>query len=59
MKDSTQDQVEGAAHQLKGTLKETLGRVLNNPNLQREGTVEKIAGKIQKKAGDVEEAIEP
>ena len=58
MKDSTKDKVEGKAHELKGAVKEKLGRATNNPNLEDEGTVEKIGGKVQKKVGDIEKVIE-
>jgi len=58
MKDSTKDKVEGAAHELKGAVKEKVGQVVGNPNLQDQGTGEKIAGKVQKKVGDVEKVFE-
>lgn len=58
MKDSTKDKVEGAAHELKGAVKEKLGHATNNPNLEDEGTVEKVGGKVQKKVGDIEKVIE-
>jgi len=58
MKDSTKDKLAGAAHELKGALKEKVGHLTNNPNLRDQGTGEKIGGKIQKKFGDVEKAIE-
>jgi uncharacterized protein YjbJ (UPF0337 family) len=58
MKDSTKDKVEGAAHEVKGAVKEKLGHATNNPDLEAEGTDEKIAGKVQKKVGDIEKVIE-
>jgi uncharacterized protein YjbJ (UPF0337 family) len=58
MKDSTKDKVEGAAHELKGAVKETVGRVVGNPDLEDEGTGEKVGGKIQKKIGDIEKVFE-
>jgi len=58
MKESTKDKVEGAAHELKGGLKQKLGQLTDNQNLQDDGTAEKIGGKIQKKVGDVEKVIE-
>lgn len=58
MKDSTKDKVEGAAHELKGAVKEKVGRATNNPDLETEGTAEKLGGKVQKKVGDIEKAIE-
>ena len=58
MKDSTKDKVEGAVHAAKGTVKEKIGHATNNPNLEAEGQDEKVAGKIQKKVGDVEKVFE-
>jgi uncharacterized protein YjbJ (UPF0337 family) len=58
MKQSTKDQVAGQLHEVKGTVKEKAGQVTNNPNLEAEGTTENLAGKIQKKVGQVEKVIE-
>ncbi len=58
MKDSTKDKVEGAVHEAKGKVKEKVGQMTNNPVLEGEGTDEKVAGKIQKKVGDVEKVFE-
>jgi len=58
MKDSTKDKVEGAAHELKGTVKEKVGKVVGNPDLEDEGTGEKVGGKVQKKVGDIEKVFE-
>jgi uncharacterized protein YjbJ (UPF0337 family) len=58
MKDSSKDKMAGAAHELKGKVKEKVGHAVGNPDLEAEGTDEKIAGKIQKKVGDIEKVIE-
>jgi uncharacterized protein YjbJ (UPF0337 family) len=58
MKDSTRDKIEGAVHELKGSVKEKVGHATNNPQLEDKGTDEKVAGKIQKKVGDVEKVFE-
>jgi uncharacterized protein YjbJ (UPF0337 family) len=58
MKDSTKDKVEGAAHELKGAVKEKIGHMTNDPDLEAEGQGEKIGGKVQKKVGDVEKVFE-
>ena len=58
MKDSTKDKIEGGLHEAKGKVKEKIGQVANRPELQDEGTDEKVAGKIQKKVGDVEKVFE-
>jgi len=58
MKDSTKDKVQGAVHEAKGAVKEKLGHATNSPALEDEGTDEKVAGKVQKKVGDVEKVFE-
>ena len=58
MAQSTKDQIEGKAHELKGAVKEKAGQVTNNPNLEAEGTDEKVAGKVQKKIGQIEKVFE-
>jgi uncharacterized protein YjbJ (UPF0337 family) len=58
MKDSTKDKIEGGAHQVKGAVKEKVGRAIKKPDLEAEGADEKLGGKIQKKVGDVEKVLE-
>ena len=58
MKPSTKDQAEGQFHDVKGKIKEQVGKAINNPNLENEGTDEKTAGKVQKKIGQVEKVLE-
>ena len=58
MKQSTKDQIEGKAHEVKGAIKEKVGKATNNPNLEAEGQDEKLGGKIQKKVGQVERVVE-
>ena len=58
MKDSTKDKIGGTAHQVKGAMKEKIGRATGNADLEARGNSEKIGGKIQKKVGDIEKVIE-
>jgi len=58
MKQSSRDQAEGKLHEVKGKVKEKVGRATNNPNLENEGTGEKVGGKVQKKIGQVERVFE-
>jgi uncharacterized protein YjbJ (UPF0337 family) len=58
MKNSTKDKIEGTARDLKGKVKETTGRAVGNSRLRDEGVDEQIAGKVQKKVGDVEKVFE-
>lgn len=57
MKPSTQDRVEGKTHEVKGAVKEQVGRMTNNPDMEDDGTVEKVGGKIQKGVGKIEKAL--
>jgi uncharacterized protein YjbJ (UPF0337 family) len=58
MKPSTKDTAKGKAHEVKGKIKEQIGKATKNPNLEAEGQAEKISGKIQKKIGQVEKVLE-
>jgi uncharacterized protein YjbJ (UPF0337 family) len=58
MKQSSKDQAEGTLHEVKGKVKEKVGRATNNPALEDEGTDEKVSGKVQKKVGQVERVFE-
>ena len=58
MKNSIKDQAAGTLHEVKGKVKEKVGRVTNNPNLVEDGQDENVAGKVQKKIGQVEKVFE-
>ncbi len=58
MKPSTQDKTEGKIHEVKGSIKETVGKATNNPDLEDSGTAEKTTGKVQSWIGRVEKAVE-
>jgi uncharacterized protein YjbJ (UPF0337 family) len=58
MKPSTEDQVKGALHEVKGAVKQKAGQIINNPDLEAEGQGEKIAGTVQKKVGQIEKVFE-
>ena len=58
MKPSTENEIAGKVHEVKGKIKEKAGELTNDPDLEGEGIGEKIAGKIQKKIGQLEKAIE-
>ena len=57
MKDSTTDKIEGAIHEAKGTIKEKVGQVINDPDLQAEGETENLSGKIQTKVGEIKQVF--
>ena len=57
MKLSTEDKTEGKFHEVKGKVKEEIGKVTNRPNLEDSGNAEKNAGKVQEWIGNVEKAV--
>ncbi len=57
MQSSTKDQVEGKFHELKGAVKEIAGKLSDNPDMEAEGTGEKIAGKVQDKIGQIKKVL--
>ena len=57
MKASTKDQAEGKFHEVKGKVKEMAGHLTNNPDLEADGTAEKLAGKMQDKIGQVKKVL--
>jgi uncharacterized protein YjbJ (UPF0337 family) len=57
MKSSIVNRVEGEVHEVRGTIKEKMGRLTNDPKTQAEGFTEKVAGKIQKKIGRAQKFV--
>jgi uncharacterized protein YjbJ (UPF0337 family) len=57
MKSSTRDNAEGKMHQVKGKVKETVGRVVKDRDLEAEGIVENIGGKAQEKIGEIKKVV--
>ena len=58
MKPSTKDKIAGELHEVKGKIKEKVGHLTNDSDLEAEGIGEKIAGKVRKKIGQLEKVIE-
>jgi len=57
MKPSTDDQTTGKIHEVKGTIKEKVGELTRNPDLEADGRAEKNGGKVQNWVGKVEKAV--
>ena len=57
MNTGTKDELKGNAHEVKGAIKATTGKVTGDAKLEAEGHAEKATGKVQKKAGEVEKVI--
>jgi len=49
------DRIKGTAKEIKGGLKEVVGKVTNDPQTELEGKVEKTVGKIQRKLGEAKD----
>jgi uncharacterized protein YjbJ (UPF0337 family) len=45
------DRIAGAAHRVKGAIKETVGKVTGDAKTQAEGAAEKATGKVQNAIG--------
>ena len=57
MKPSTDDKPTGKVHEVKGTIKQKVGELTKNPDLEAEGRAERNAGKVQNWVGKVEKAV--
>jgi len=57
MKESTKDNARGDLHEVKGKVKEKIGNLTNDSDLEAEGQGEKLGGKLQKKIAQVEKII--
>jgi uncharacterized protein YjbJ (UPF0337 family) len=51
------DRIAGAAHQVKGAVKETIGKITGDAKTQAEGAAENTAGKVQNIVGGAKDAI--
>ena len=58
MKPGTKDQIKRTLHVTKGKVKAKLGQFANDPNLATEGIGETLAGKIERKVGQIEKVFE-
>ena len=50
------DRIQGSAEQLKGKIKQTVGKATGDAKLQGEGNAEQIAGKTQNAIGGIKDA---
>jgi len=57
MKSSTKDNAEGKMHQVKGTIKEAVGKAAGNRDLEAEGKSENLHGEVQEKIGEVKKIL--
>jgi len=57
MKSSTKDTVKGSVKEAVGKVKEATGNAIGNPDLQDRGTAQRVAGKVERKLGDVKKVF--
>jgi uncharacterized protein YjbJ (UPF0337 family) len=51
------DRIAGAARKVKGSIKETIGKVTGDAKLEAEGKADKAAGKFQNAIGGVKDTV--
>ncbi len=51
------DRIVGAAHQIKGAVKETVGKATGDAKTRAKGAAEKSAGKVQNAVGGAKDAV--
>lgn len=51
------DRIEGAGHQAKGAVKETVGKMTGDTKTRAEGAAEKAGGKVQSAVGGAKDTI--
>jgi uncharacterized protein YjbJ (UPF0337 family) len=51
------DRVIGSAKEIKGTVKQTVGKAVGNAKLESEGTADKIEGKVQNAIGGLKDTL--
>jgi uncharacterized protein YjbJ (UPF0337 family) len=51
------DRIAGAAKEIKGSVKETVGKAVGDAKLESDGKTDKIAGKVQNAVGGLKDAL--
>ena len=51
------DPIAGAAKEIKGSVKETIGKAVGDAKLQSDGKADKIEGKVQNAIGGLKDAL--
>ena len=57
MKSSTKDKIKGEADKIKGNVKEGIGSLTGNRDLEEEGKDDQLKGKARKKVGEIKEVF--
>ncbi len=51
------DRIAGAAKEIKGSLKEVVGKAVGDAKLQSDGKADKLEGKVQNAIGGLKDAL--
>jgi uncharacterized protein YjbJ (UPF0337 family) len=51
------DRIAGSAKEIKGSVKETIGKAVGDAKLVSDGKADKVAGKVQNAIGGLEDAL--
>ncbi|MBF9234402.1 CsbD family protein [Microvirga alba] len=51
------DRIEGSVKNIKGSIKEGVGKAIGDTKLETEGKVEKAEGKIQNTVGGIKDSL--
>ena len=57
MKSSTIDKIKGEKDTIKGKVKEGLGQLTDNRDLEEEGKDDQLKGAVQKKVGEIKKVF--
>jgi len=52
-----EDRVEGSMKNIKGSVKETAGKVLGDSKMEAEGKMDKAKGKVQNTVGGIKDSL--
>lgn len=52
-----EDRVKGVGNQIKGSVKETAGKLTGDAKLEAEGKADKVAGKVQNAVGGLKDSL--
>ena len=53
------NRIEGSRKQIKGLIKETVGRAIGDAKLQVDGKAERAQGKVQNMIGSIKDSVKP
>jgi uncharacterized protein YjbJ (UPF0337 family) len=51
------DRIAGAAKEIKGSIKETIGKAVSDAKLEADGKADKVEGKVQNAVGGLKDAL--